>query len=218
VDNAAEWPNEFGTLSKEQLKTLSIGLIGSDELGLRGWLRERGGMPGRIRVLTKPPTPPILDRSTLHLTFANSDYFTARTFAELARVERETNHGLLKQSFPDRWSAAQTRFSNKCVPYHVSAQAIITCRVPEGSRYLLLASVNNKNPALTTGWVATMAEQMWAPDRTIEGDPWWSQCARSFTDKLADAATRTGDAHIRDALSRGLSEEFNIDDKKDLSH
>src|SRR5208282_5467233 len=179
-DNMQEWPDHFGGLSQDQIRDLSIGLMGSDDLGQVGWLREKGGSPGRIRVLTMPPTPPVLDRPSLYLNFANSDYFTVRSITELSRIQRKIGKNLLRQSFPERWVPAQVRFTKKCVPYHVSAQAIITCRTPDRSRYLLLASVSTAHATITAGWGATMAEQMWAPDRLSEGEPWWTEPAKPY--------------------------------------
>lgn len=215
-DNNLEWPDYFGELTRQQIDALTVGLLGDSEKNIPGWLKEKGGKPGRIRVLRMPPTPPVDDRSTIDLKFANSDYFTVRTITELSRIDRQHGCAFLKQAFPERWAAPQTRFSKTCVPYHVSAQAIITCRTPDQSRFLLLASVNAAHTTLTSGWVATMAEQMWAPDRSSPGEPWWAEPAKPYLVKITPISSRAGDKHINDTLERGLSEEFGLNFKEDI--
>jgi len=63
-----------------------------------------------------------------------------------------------------------------------------------------------------------MSEQMWAPDRIVDGEPWWTEGAKPFMHVVRPAETRTGDMHLEETLSRGLSEEFGIDVQKDLHH
>jgi nucleoside phosphorylase len=216
IDNLQEWPDTYGGLTQDQINALKIGLLGDNKLGISGWLKEKGGKPGRIRVLAAPPTPPVLDRPSLHLEFGNSDYFTVRTITELARVDRHHGTDILKRTFPKRWSEPQKHFHTDCIPYHVSVQAVIVCRTPNGNSHLVLASTNSSNPSITKGWGATMAEQMWAPDRMRHGEPWWTEPARPFTGLVKEAQTREGDLHISDALTRGLREEFRIDVTRDL--
>ena len=99
-----EWPDYLGKLSHRQRTCLGVGLVGSADKTISGWFKEKGGTPGRIRVLTKPPTPPVLDRPNIYLEFANSDYFSVRTITELSRIDRSSGCKRLIEAFPGRWA------------------------------------------------------------------------------------------------------------------
>ena len=214
----AEWPDAFGVLDEYQIRGLEAAIAGSQEYAVDGWLKAKGSMPGRIRVLMTPPAPPVLDRPSVYMSLGSSDYFTVRTITELARWDfRGLAQPDFNQMFPERWAPPEEQFSSHCVPYHVSAQGVVIARPEEqpDNRYLLLASLSTLNPTITGGWGATMAEQMWAPNRDGQGTPWWETALARHKLAYRAAETREGDRHINDTLARGLREEFQIDVDKD---
>ena len=208
-----EWPADFGGIDDYQRQALEAGIIGTKDDSVKGWLKTARGTPNRIRILLEPPLPTVLDRGTLGLRFGNSDYFTVRTITELARRDFRGLPPSFDRMFPERWAEPEHRFSGRCVPYHVSAQGVLLVRpeqTPE-TRFLLLASLNTANPSITSGWGATMAEQMWAPSQRQHGDPWWDRSLVSRRLAFRAGETRSGDTHINETLARGLREEFQID-------
>ncbi|MHB1797917.1 MAG: hypothetical protein ACYCUI_06355 [Vulcanimicrobiaceae bacterium] len=218
--SARDWPEAFGGLTRSQRESMMIGLTGNKELGIDGWLRDDMKAPRPIRVLAEPPYPPSLARQSLHLRLGNSDYLTVRAITEISRIERGSGRVRLGAIFPDRWPASQSpdgpqeSFTTRCVPYHVSIQAIIVCEAPN-AWHLLLANVNPERGAITGGWGATMATQMWGPDRAGNIEPWWSAPS---TDNLLPRGPQTGDETLEGTLRRGLDAEFQIDIQSDLRH
>ena len=215
--NHEEWPEHFGGLSDAQVKALSAGLIGDTTALLPGWLRSRRYSPGRIRVFAASPfAPSVEDREHLTLNFANSDYFTSKTIFELSYRERSGSHvKLLKDVFPERWAPGTTPFTTACVPYHVSIHATITCEMAN-SRYLILTRINPNNPTLADGWQASMAEQMWAPDRAGASAPWWQEPTRVYGVPFDEAKPRIGDFSLAETLRRGMWDEFSINIDTDV--
>jgi hypothetical protein len=212
-----EWPVDFGGLNEVQLSGLETGIIGSRDGSGLGWLNSQRGTPNRIRVLLEPPEPAVLDRGTISLRLGNSDYFSVRTVTELSRRDFQGLKPNFGELFPERWAEPQHRFSNRCVPYHVSAQAVLIVRPDKrpDARYLLLASNNPAGLSIAQGWGATMAEQMWASGRSQRGEPWWEAPLSDRRLLYRQPETREGDPHINETLARGLREEFQINVDKD---
>lgn len=211
VSDDIEWPDYLGSsLSPEQVSALELGLIGRSGQGFNGWLMDKSRYPGRVRTLRMPPKALHSGRPDLHLRFANSDYFTLRTIAELSRIDRKHHTNLLYRAFPERWAPSESEFSIQCVPYHVSAQAIIVCIDDKNALHLLISSVNPMGPAITDGWVVTMAEQMSAkvPGADVPRR-WWSDAARTNIIPVPEDKN-VRDDHINDTLLRGLWEELAI--------
>ena len=212
-DDDKEWPRDADLDDRGiRIRELAKGLIGIDE-NIEGWLKDRRATPNRIRILLKAPVDPVLDRPELVLHFGNSDYFTVRTVTEISQREREGALGGLKLSdiFPARWAEKGKTFPKNCVPYHVSAQGVLVCREPDThKKYLILASTNPRGRTLVYGWIATMAEQMWAPEPTSSFTPWWYDFTKKLGIKPEPREERQGDIHIQDTLIRGLKEEFGL--------
>ncbi len=200
-----EWPEDFGGISAEKSKLLAAALVGDSELGLTGWLTQRGA-PGRIRILATPISPPVLDRPEVYLKLANSDYFTVRTITELSRLNQRGRGPNLREIFPKRWGNSAETFNSEYMPYHVSAQGVVICQ-SNYDTHLLLGCVNTTTNSITGGWGASMAEQMWAPDRHRRNNPWWHQFIKTA---YRQPESREGDPDLRETLRRGLWEELRI--------
>ncbi|MEI7997050.1 MAG: hypothetical protein WCH01_19315, partial [Methylococcaceae bacterium] len=213
-----EWPNDVDMTDQwSRLNKLALGLTGDRSKGVDGWLERASQVanPGRIRFLSEVPAQPVLDRTELHLSFGNSDYFTMRTIQEACKAARESRLGGIAFSdiFSSRWGANEKPFPANCVPYHVSAQGILICTDPiTHYEYLILANLNPQSKTLVHGWGATMAEQMWAPEPPTGLDPWWLHYVKKNRIKFGDRDVRDGDRHISDTLRRGLQEEFGLED------
>ncbi len=213
VDDSNEWPRDATLDNLEtRISEFAKGLTGINEK-TRGWLGDRKVAPNRIRRLLNVPTDPVLDRQELFLRFGNSDYFTVRTVQEVSRRGRESTLGgtVLSNIFPTRWGESGIPFPANCVPYHVSAQGILVCSEPgTRNKYLILTSDNPLGNTLVSGWSATMAEQMWAPEPTTRFTPWWQHFTTAIGIQPEPHEERQGDKHIQDTLIRGLEEEFGL--------
>lgn len=203
-----EWPQDMGGLSPKQEQELAAGLIG-DGNGLSGWLTQKG-KPGRVRILLGPIDPPNLDRPYVSLEVGNSDYFSVRTVAEIEKLNLAGTGPDLHSIFPESWTKPGSHFSPNCIPYHVSVQGIVIAHSEEEGDHLILGSVNPQNPSISSGWGATMAEQMWAPDPSALVKEWWRPFAAKRLANVPIPSKRDGDPDLRETLRRGLHEELGI--------
>jgi hypothetical protein len=212
-ENLRDWPDDFGDLSEEQIRQLSVGLVGDKRLGVEGWLKAPLKAPRPLRILSFPPDFPSLARPSFQLALANSDYLTVRAVTEISRIERSSGALHLSGIFPERWTTNQRVFSTRCVPYHISIQAIIVCQTTNDS-FLLLTNTSKNRRAITAGWGATMATQMWGDERSSRKAPWWFEQTKGA---IVPRDPQIGETHLAMTLRRGLENEFGIT-QLDLSH
>lgn len=168
--------------------------------------RNQSNRPKILRTLRAAPLVPISDRRSLRLLLGQSDYFTVRT---VTQIIRDGSISGLETLFPARdwWETPTCIFSKDVPPYHVSVQGIILNRDPTNGEWALLLTAYAGFIAPIAGGISVgIAEQMLGHMDNHLAAAWW----RSSETKPVVATVGEEDAHIFDALERGLAEELGL--------